>query len=332
MHCGMWILSLSPLNTKALKRKKTKTYGLEGWYIQPRQGRSLSLPTLPYQRTNRYAVVGEMQTANRYASIKPLAWSSPLKVQLRCSSRRNASVILLQTHIQSRQTLCDNGRNASVVFPKTRVQSRQTPCSNGRNASVVLLQTHTQSRQTICGCGRNASDALLQTHIQSRQQLRGSGRNASVASLQTYINHANSYAVVDANRRFDTPYRLIVSLYWQTTICQLTTFRTHLITRVRDKTLSLCLLSRSTKLARLPFLYLSNLVQEGMISYPELANQPFRCSHFHRSENAFSKPWLCIIRLIAVLNVFWTAVPVELECCSSWIGTLFQLSWNRSST
>ena len=29
---------------------------------------------------------------------------------------------------------------------------------------------------------------------------------------------------------------------------------------------------------------------EGMISYPELANQPFRCSHFHRSENAFSKP------------------------------------------
>jgi len=30
MHCGMWILSLSPLNTKALKRKKTKTYGLEG--------------------------------------------------------------------------------------------------------------------------------------------------------------------------------------------------------------------------------------------------------------------------------------------------------------
>ena len=156
-----------------------------------RQGRSLSLPTLPYQKTNRYAVVGEMQTANRYASIKPLAWSSPLKVQLRCSSRRNASVILLQTHIQSRQTLCDNGRNASVVFPQTRVQSRQTPCGNGQNTSVALLQTHIQSRQQPCGCGRNASDALLQTHI----------------------NHANSYAVVDANRRFYTPYRLIVSLY-----------------------------------------------------------------------------------------------------------------------
>ncbi|KDR51540.1 hypothetical protein [Hoylesella loescheii] len=27
---------------------------------QPRQGRSLSLPTLPYQKTNRYAVVGTM--------------------------------------------------------------------------------------------------------------------------------------------------------------------------------------------------------------------------------------------------------------------------------
>jgi len=30
--------------------------------------------------------------------------------------------------------------------------------------------------------------------------------------------------------------------------------------------------------------------------------------------------------------MFWTVVPVELECCSSWIGTLFQLSWNRSPT
>ena len=28
----------------------------------------------------------------------------------------------------------------------------------------------------------------------------------------------------------------------------------------------------------------------GMVSYLELANQPFRRSHFHRSENAFSMP------------------------------------------
>ena len=38
-------------------RKKTKTYGLEGLYTSLRQGRSLPLPTLPFQRTNRYAVV-----------------------------------------------------------------------------------------------------------------------------------------------------------------------------------------------------------------------------------------------------------------------------------
>jgi len=30
--------------------------------------------------------------------------------------------------------------------------------------------------------------------------------------------------------------------------------------------------------------------------------------------------------------MFWTAVPCYLECYSSWIGTLFQLSWNRSPT
>ena len=29
---------------------------------------------------------------------------------------------------------------------------------------------------------------------------------------------------------------------------------------------------------------------EGIVSYPELANQPFRRSHFHRFENALSKP------------------------------------------
>ena len=28
-----------------------------------------------------------------------------------------------------------------------------------------------------------------------------------------------------------------------------------------------------------------------MVSYPELANQPFRRSHFHRSEDAPSKSW-----------------------------------------
>ena len=45
-------------------RKKTKTYGLEVLYTPFRQGRSLSLPTLPFQRTNRYAVVNTMQATN----------------------------------------------------------------------------------------------------------------------------------------------------------------------------------------------------------------------------------------------------------------------------
>jgi len=56
---------------------------------------------------------------------------------------------------------------------------------------------------------------------------------------------------------------------------------------------------------------------EGMVSYPKLANLPFRRSHFHRSENVPSKLRLCMITLTAVLYVFWTAVPCYLECCSS---------------
>ena len=42
---------------RSFKRKKTKTYGLEGLYASLRQGRSFPLPTLPFQKTNRYAVV-----------------------------------------------------------------------------------------------------------------------------------------------------------------------------------------------------------------------------------------------------------------------------------
>jgi len=61
----------------------------------------------------------------------------------------------------------------------------------------------------------------------------------------------------------------------------------------------------------------SQSCSEEMVSCPELSNQSFRRSQFHRSENALANPQLCIIRLIAVLNVFWTAVPCHLECCSS---------------
>ena len=47
------------------QQKQTKTYGLVGFDAPFRQGRSLSLPTLPYQQTNRYAVVGETRDAKR---------------------------------------------------------------------------------------------------------------------------------------------------------------------------------------------------------------------------------------------------------------------------
>ena len=49
------------------QQKQTKTYGLVGFDAPFRQGRSLSLPTLPYQQTNRYAVVGDI--AIRFLSI-----------------------------------------------------------------------------------------------------------------------------------------------------------------------------------------------------------------------------------------------------------------------
>ena len=45
---------------KLTNGKKTKTYGLVGLNAPLRQGRSLSLPTLPFQKANRYAVVGNI--------------------------------------------------------------------------------------------------------------------------------------------------------------------------------------------------------------------------------------------------------------------------------
>ena len=48
------------------QQKRTKTYGLVGFDAPFRQGRSLSLPTLPFQKTNRYAVVHTIQAANNH--------------------------------------------------------------------------------------------------------------------------------------------------------------------------------------------------------------------------------------------------------------------------
>ena len=61
------------------QQKQTKTYGLVGFDAPFRQGRSLSLPTLPFQKTNRYAVVSTMQATNRPLTINILAWGPLLK-------------------------------------------------------------------------------------------------------------------------------------------------------------------------------------------------------------------------------------------------------------
>ena len=54
------------------QQKQTKTYDLAGFDGPFRQGRSLSLPTLPFQQTNRYAVVGATSLTYIYAVISLL--------------------------------------------------------------------------------------------------------------------------------------------------------------------------------------------------------------------------------------------------------------------
>ena len=57
---------------KLTNGKKIKTYGLVGLNAPLRQGRSLWLPTLPYQKTNRYAVVGEIPLTHTWTVISRL--------------------------------------------------------------------------------------------------------------------------------------------------------------------------------------------------------------------------------------------------------------------
>ncbi|KDR51058.1 hypothetical protein HMPREF1991_02891 [Hoylesella loescheii DSM 19665 = JCM 12249 = ATCC 15930] len=52
----------------------------------------------------------------------------------------------------------------------------------------------------------------------------------------------------------------------------------------------LCRLPHVAQVGEITISQLSQLCSKGIISYPELANQPFCRSHFHSSENALSKP------------------------------------------
>ena len=68
--------------------KQTKTYGLVGLGAPLRQGRSLLLPTLPYQQTNRYAVDGAM-LLERIWVVASYMFSL---AGLSCLSRTHASI------------------------------------------------------------------------------------------------------------------------------------------------------------------------------------------------------------------------------------------------
>ena len=76
--------------------KKTKTYGLVGLGAPLRQGRSLLLPTLPFQQTNRYAVDGETDT-----STSNFAWTIQCFIPNLCL---NFARIMLYIH-QKRKLL-----------------------------------------------------------------------------------------------------------------------------------------------------------------------------------------------------------------------------------
>ena len=64
------------------QQKRTKTYGLAGFDAPFRQGRSLSLPTLPFQQTNRYAVVGARTPTSTWVIMNSLLSRSGVKNEL----------------------------------------------------------------------------------------------------------------------------------------------------------------------------------------------------------------------------------------------------------
>ena len=96
--------------------KKEKDQDLRPCFLLslPRQGRSLSLPTLPFQRANRYAVVGSMQMlfllptrinhANRYAVVGAMQMLCLLQTRINDVNRcavvgEIQALFFLQTHI-----------------------------------------------------------------------------------------------------------------------------------------------------------------------------------------------------------------------------------------
>ena len=79
-------IKITPINDQHPREinqwEKTKTYGLVGLNGPLRQGRSLWLPTLPYQKANRYAVVGI--TVYCYISVLRKTYVVPRRFRLLC--------------------------------------------------------------------------------------------------------------------------------------------------------------------------------------------------------------------------------------------------------
>ena len=95
--------------------KKEKDQDLRPCFLLSlhRQGRSLWLPTLPSQRTNRYAVVGSMQMSFYFKLVSNLP--SLLGRWL------NTDVVLLQTRINHANRYSVDGSMQMLFFLQTRI-------------------------------------------------------------------------------------------------------------------------------------------------------------------------------------------------------------------
>ena len=103
------------------KIKKEKDQDLRPCFLLslPRQGRSLWLPTLPFQKTNRYAVVGSIQML--------FLLQTRINHANRCAEFGSMQMLfLLQTRINHANCYSVVAINADAVFTPNSYQSCQS--------------------------------------------------------------------------------------------------------------------------------------------------------------------------------------------------------------
>ena len=98
---------------------------------------------------------------------------------------------------QSRQTLRGCWGNATIVLLQTSIQSYQLLRGSYLNANAILLQINIQSRQPLRSGWRNTNVILLQTRINHVNKYAVDGSMQPLFLLRTRINHTKRYAVVD---------------------------------------------------------------------------------------------------------------------------------------